>query len=176
MAWKPLVLWNWTFFISKSIATCRREQLTKLLLIFNSIIMLVSEFAVGLEKVWRVPVYYRSKVIAHIFIQRKAFILLWTKFHLFLNEVSFGVEIVQFWGKMVVQEVSGSTLMLRISLFMPLSGFWNFWYIGFFEQLVVFLLQIFALLNKIDSEVVSVSYRVFFYKINLSAWVCSVRG
>ena len=54
-------------------ATCRRAQLAKLLLIFHPTITLVSTSAVGLIKVWEVPEYHRSQVIAYIFIQRNLY-------------------------------------------------------------------------------------------------------
>ena len=40
-------------------------------------------------------------------------------------------------------------------------GSWSFWDVGIFEELIVFLLLIFALPEKIDQDVIPVSSRVF---------------
>ena len=73
---------------------------------------------------------------------------------------------------MVAQKISGSRLLLHVTL---LSGSCSFWDIGIFEELLVFLLQIFVLSKKIDSKVIPVASRLFFYKMNHSVWVWSGR-
>ena len=46
----------------------------------------------------------------------------WPKSHLFLIEVSFSVEILQFWGEMVAQGISGSKLVLHVPCRSPALG------------------------------------------------------
>ena len=54
--------------------------------------------------------------------------------------------------------------MVEISAncFVLLSGSWSFWDVGIFEELVVFLRQIFALSRKIDSKYIPVLSRMNF--------------
>ena len=47
------------------------------------------------------------------FYPEKSLVLRWPKSHLFVNGVYFGVEILQVWGKLVAQAISGSKSVLH---------------------------------------------------------------
>ena len=51
---------------------------------------------------------------------------------------------------------NGLRVELGVTCSVRFSGSWSFWDIDVFEELVIFLLQIFALSNKIDSEVIPI--------------------
>ena len=167
MAWKPLVWWIGTFFISRFTATGRRDQLTILLQIFNSTIMLLSKCAVGLQNMWVVPVYYRSKVIAQIFMQET--------FNFTLTKVPFisHWSVILRWNFTVLGG-NGCSRDVRVEISatdsVPFSDSWSFWDFGTFEELVVFLIQIFVFLKKINSQFIPVLSRMLL-RVFSTRWI-----
>ena len=172
-AWKPLASWNGTFFIPRSAATSRREQLTKLLLNiqFHNHVGIQIRRTIG-KNGKSACVFYQSKVICLHFIQRNLWLYVDQIYNLFFTEMSPSTENLQFWGEMIAQEISGSKLVLHVPLL--LSGSWSFWDIDIFEELVGFLLQIFVLSKKNRLKSSLVLSGEFFYKMNLSVWFWSV--
>ena len=56
------------------------------------------------------------------FYPEKPLVWRWPKSHLFLTEVTFSVEILQFWAKIVAQAISGSKLVLHVPCCSPALG------------------------------------------------------
>ena len=157
-----------------STATCRREQLIKLLWIFNFTIILISKSAFGIEKSVESACVFSIERHCFHFYPETPLILRWPKSCLFLAEASFGVEVLQFWGKMVAQEIWGlklvphdpcCSLALEVSVIFSFSRSSSFPALGFcsFEM-------------KSAQNFIRVLARVFFYMMNLLVWVWSVRA
>ena len=152
----PLVSWNGTFFISRSTSTRRGEQLIKLYSIINSIIILVSKFAVGLEKVGRVPAYDRKSLLTYL--SRETFDFALTKVLIYFSPNCLLMLKFRSFGE------NGCSIDFRLAnnatCSVLFSGSWSSWNTGMFEKVVVFLPQIFALSKKIDSQFISVLSRI----------------
>ena len=109
-------------------ATCRCVQLTKLLLICNSTVIMVPTSAVGLEKVWEVPEYHRSKVTAYIFYPEKPFTFTLIK-TLFISYWS----VLQCWNFAVMRKNDCSRLQAGNQSYMFHAVLWlleclEYWY------------------------------------------------
>ena len=77
----------------------------------------------GIGKGRRVPAYVLLiKSDCLHFYPETPLIARWSKSDLILTEVSFSVEILQFWGKTFAQEIAGSKLVLRVECCFPALG------------------------------------------------------